>query len=159
MLARGTFFAMPTKPKSYKAELDRLAAIAFQQAARARDEARKAKVVARLATARARRIRTTARLIDKSIGEPGGSVGFRRAQAKIQHDWPFYLALARAKLSLPEWARRQVAPPVGEETARNWMKPSSPRKCPESWARRIHQQFPEVPVTDEAWPKGIAWGF
>lgn len=149
---------MPKKTKSYRADFERIAVQAYLEAQNAQKALRKAKIAAKLATARARRIRATARTIDKSTGEPGGSIGFRRAQARIQHDWPFYKALAKARLSVPEFARGQTDPPLGAETARSWMKPNGGRRCPESWARRIHKKYPEVPVTDEAWPNGIAWG-
>jgi hypothetical protein len=154
-----TFLAMPKKTKSYRAELERVAVQAYLEAEKARKALRLAKAAVKLATSRARRLQAAARTIDKSTGEPGGSIGFRRAQARIEDaHWPFYKALAKAKLSVPEFARGQVDPPLGAETARSWMKPNGGRRCPESWARRINKKYPEVPVTDAAWPNGIAWG-
>lgn len=148
-----------TKKTPLRQELERLSLAAFV-------EANKKAAEAKLLLERSRRLKATAAGIDhkEESGGPDGSIGYRRSAAKVQQDWwPFRQALSKRGLSVPDWARRQVKPPIGVETAKSWLKTRGrPRPCPEFWANRIAEEFydkktdaSEVPAVDASWPHGI----
>lgn len=159
---------MPKKSKSqgdFREELNQLATAAFLAARKKTAALRKHAAEAKEAQRRARNLRAVVDAISAPPVGEGGSYGYRRSH--VEHDeWPWRLALAKRNMCVADYARRQVNPPLGTETAKGWLKvhAARPRQCPQFWADKIAEDFKdekgrtEVPAVDASWPHGIKRG-
>jgi hypothetical protein len=170
MVVCGTFFGMPRKPKNEKSLVDDLYQIgrrAYLDVRALEAAERKAKAETKAARLKHRNLRIVIKALNaQPVGEDG-SLSFRRTQMRVEHaEWPWRAALTRRKMTPPDYARQQLAPLLGVETAKSWLKVGAAHKrpIPEFWAKKIAEDFKdakgrtEVPAVDESWPHGIKRG-
>lgn len=167
-MKRGTLCEMSTKSKpkpDFVDELTQLATSAFLAARKKAAAAVKMKAEAKQAKHRAIQLQAMVSALGAPPVGENGSYGFVRS--RVEHDeWPWRIALAKRGMCVADYARQQVAPPLGKEMAKQWLKPGAARQrpIPLFWAQKIAADFvdakgrSEVPAVDASWPHGIKRG-
>lgn len=156
----------PPPQDTLRDDLVKLAEAAFLAARKKEAALRRKKLEVRQARLRARNLRAMVNAITAVPSDGTGSTGFLRNHPVLHDEWPWRAALARRGMVPADYARRQVNPPLGVETAKSWLKADAARKrpIPEFWAKKIAAEFKdgkgktEVPAVDSSWPHGISRG-
>lgn len=156
----------PQPRDTLRDDLVRLAEAAFLEARKKAVALRRKKAEVKKAQLRARNLRAMVAAITGKPHDGTGSTGFLRNHPVLHDEWPWRSALARRGMVPADYARQQVNPPLGVETAKSWLKASSTRRrpIPGYWADKIAAEFKdtkgrsEVPAVDSSWPHGIRRG-
>ena len=112
---------------SFRDELEEIALAAYVAARKKVAAYKRTKEQAKEAQRRAKNLRAMVDALGAPPVDGSGTPGFRRAHAIEHGEWPWRVALQSRGMTPLDYARRQVNPALGGESAKSWLKAGARR--------------------------------